>query len=196
MRCLTRTPGAQGKEADPLDASKHAHPFSALGSRHGAATFSARADGQPGERDRRACTGNSQPAPSSAAGCGTSMEKINTRRGNEVPKMTLATTPQQIGASNTLLPAHEDQPSSSTDHWQVSRYFPLRPVGSADRWSRASSPHAQPATALNGGRGSGTAVGEAPRERLGSPLGATPRRRRPLHEDRAHASKRPLGLCC
>ena len=161
-----------------------------LTDRGSALVFGRRAGGFRGGKRLRRCTENSHRTPSSAPGCGTSMENVNASPPKRGTAMTLATTSPQIGSSSTPLPVHDDQPRSSSDHWQVSQYFPLRPVGSAPRWSRASNLSEQPATALNGGRGleAGKAVAEAPRERLGRPVAASgpaPRLRRPSQDGRA-----------
>jgi hypothetical protein len=97
--------------------------------------------------------------------------------------MTLATPKQLIGSSSAPLVAHGDQARSSSDHWQVSQYFPLHPVRSAARWSRASGPSEQPVTVLNAVRGAGEASGEAPRERSGRPF--APRATSPHHPGRS-----------
>jgi hypothetical protein len=69
--------------------------------------------------------------------------------------MSLTTTPRPISSSSSTFTVPDNNMGPSSDHWQVSQYFPLRPVGSAPRWSRAPGVSAQGATALNGGRALG-----------------------------------------
>jgi hypothetical protein len=112
--------------------------------------------------------------------------------------MTVATPSQQIGSSRAPLAVHENHPGSSSDRWQVSQYFPLRPVGSTPRWSRASDLGENPATALDGGRGrrAGREVGEAPRERLGRPVAASGTAPASAAPCKAIARTQRLGFCC
>jgi len=86
--------------------------------------------------------------------------------------MSLTTTPRRIGSSGRPSTVHDNHTRSSSDRWQVSRYFPIRPAVSAPRWSRVSDLSAQPATALSDGRALGAinAAGEAPLENFGRPV--------------------------
>jgi hypothetical protein len=150
--------------------------------------------GEPAASVRQATSTLHRKLPSHSQQC-SRVRDFNGKRkripyGKRGTAMTVVTTSPQIGSGSTPLPVHDDQPRSSSDHWQVSQYFPLRAVGGAPRWSRASSLSEQPATALDGGRGleAGKAVGEAPRERLGRTVGASgtsPRLRSPLSDGRA-----------
>src|ERR1700679_2240812 len=87
--------------------------------------------------------------------------------------MSPRTTPQEIGS--TLFTLHDNHTTSSSDHWQVSQYFPLRPAGSPSRWSRASDLVDASTASLNDGRAhvAGDAVGGPSWKRLGRPVAAS-----------------------
>ena len=81
--------------------------------------------------------------------------------------MSSTTTSGQIGTSSIPLTDHDNQARAASDHWQVSQYFPIHPLG-AHRWSRASDRSEKLAAAVSERRALDAigGAGEKPRERL------------------------------
>jgi hypothetical protein len=111
--------------------------------------------------------------------------------------MSLTTTSRQIGSSSIPFTDHENHTMSPSDHWQVSQYFPIDPLG-AHRWSRASDGSEKPAAAVSESRALDAidGAGEKPQESVGRPAAASATDacvRRSARQDRVHATTRQLG---